>query len=122
VAAAMRAAGHDTGRGTARIRAGGKVSISRRALVGFVAALVLWTAMALFWFVATPGEGHVCSLLQTPAEAGETEPPPLTDAELAELTRQRCDRPPSLTSILVFGTGYVVIIGVFAARGTRLAA
>jgi hypothetical protein len=95
------------------------VSTGRGSLVGFVAVLVLWTALALFWFMATPGEGHVCGLLQTPTAVGEPSPPPLTDAELIELTNERCGRPPSLASILVFGTGYLVMIGAFAARSTR---
>jgi hypothetical protein len=93
------------------------VNIRGRSLVGLIAALVLWTALALFWFVATPGEAHVCSILgaQTTDANGQT----LTQAEMDELQRQRCERPPSPVAILVFGNGYVVIIGLFAVWADR---
>jgi hypothetical protein len=84
-----------------------------RWLVGLVAALVLWTAMAWVW-VAVSGNAHVCSILA--ASVGE---PELTSAEQLELTRERCRPRASVADIVVFGTGYVVILavfGVFAAR------
>ena len=93
------------------------MSISRRSLVGFAAALALWTAMAWFW-VTVSGNAHVCSLLQAPTAAGQTEAP-LTEAEQQEQTRQRCGPRASLGDILVFGTGYVVILGLFAVCATR---
>ncbi len=93
------------------------MSISRRSLVGLVAALVLWSALALFWLITTPGEARVCSILgaQTTDANGQA----LTQAEMDELTRQRCERGPSLGVILLFGNGYVVIIGLFAVWADR---
>lgn len=95
------------------------MSISRRSLVGLVAVLVLWTALALFWLIATPGEGRVCSILgaQTTDANGQT--PALTQAEMERLVSERCERGPSLGVILLFGNGYVVIIGLFAVWADR---
>jgi hypothetical protein len=93
------------------------VSISRRSVVGLVAALVLWTALALFWLIATPGEAHVCGIVgvQTTDANGQT----LTQAEMDRLVSERCDRGPSLGVILLFGNGYVVIVGLFAVWADR---
>jgi hypothetical protein len=90
--------------------------VSRAALVGLATALVLWTALSLFWLIATPGEAHVCTIIAPEAAPGEPSLPPLTQAEWDELTHQQCDRPPSPLAILVFGTGYVLIIAGFLAR------
>lgn len=84
-----------------------------RSLLALIAALVLWTAMA--WIVTTVMEGgHVCSILSTVDGNGQTEQ--LTQAELDKLTHERCDRGPSMGGILLFGTGYVVIIAAFVVR------
>ena len=92
--------------------------ISRRSLVTFAAALVLWSALALF-MVTTRG-GHICSLLQPVRVAGATEPLPQTDAEWAEFTHQRCDRPlQDFVGNLVIAAGYVVIVGAFVLNSRR---
>jgi hypothetical protein len=92
------------------------VSISRRSLFGFVAALLLWSALAVVW-VGLTGNAHVCSILQTPDADGQT--PELTEAEQVALTNERCGPRASLVDILVFGTGYVVIITAFVVYATR---
>jgi len=93
------------------------VSISRRSIVGLVAALVLWSALA--WLTVTVNAGgHVCTILgPDPDVNGQT--PELTQAEWDELTHRQCDRPPSPVAILVFGTGYVVIVAGFLALADR---
>ncbi len=96
------------------------MSISRRSLVGLIAALVLWSALA--WLTDTVNAGaHVCSILGLPEQTtdanGQTRA--LTQAEMDKWVRERCDRPPSPVAILVFGTGYVVIIAVFVGRADR---
>lgn len=88
----------------------------RRALT-LAAALVLWTAMAWAWVTVT-GNMHVCSILQTISAAGEPTPPPLTQAEMDAWTRERCGPRASFADILIFGTGYLVIIGVAAIRAS----
>lgn len=94
------------------------MSIGRATLVGFAAALVLWSLLAWFWVVMT-GSAHVCSILQAPAAVGERSPRPMTAVEQLEYANQRCGPRPSLGVILVFGAGYVLIIGAIAARVTR---
>lgn len=89
--------------------------MSRAALVGLATALVLWTALAWLTVTVTDG-GHVCGILVPDPAPGEPSLAPLTQAELDQLTHERCDRPPSPVAILVFGTGYVVIVAGFLAR------
>lgn len=89
---------------------------SRRALLSFVAALVLWTAAGWAWVEVT-GNAHVCSLLQAPGPDGRQ--PELTEAEQIELTRERCGPRASLGDILLVATGYVVIVTGFALYATR---
>ena len=91
------------------------MSISRRWLVGLVAALVLWTALATLVTTVMEG-GYVCSILTPTTDANGQQ---LTQAEMDKLTRERCDRGPSLGGILLFGTGYVVIVAGFLARADR---
>jgi hypothetical protein len=93
---------------------GSGMSRNMRWLVGLAAALVLWTAMAWVW-VTVSGNAHVCGIL-SPAAVGA---PELTEAEQQELTRERCGPRPSVADFVVFGTGYVVILAVFAVRAER---
>jgi len=86
-----------------------------RWLVGLVAALVLWSAMAFLW-VALTGNAHVCTILQTPDANGQTLQ--LTQAEMDEYVNANCGPRASLGDILVIATGYLVILGVFAIRAT----
>lgn len=87
------------------------MSISRRSVVGLVAALVLWTAMAWLLTVTVNSGGRVCSILNTVDANGEQ----LTQDEM----RARCNRPPSPLAIFVVGMGNVVIIAAFVVRADR---
>jgi len=88
-----------------------------RWLVGLVAALVLWTAIAWVW-ITVSGNAHVCSILQPVAADGQTLAP-LTEAEQDDLIRERCGPRASVGDILVFASGYLVIVGVFAVLAER---
>jgi hypothetical protein len=89
-----------------------------RGLVGLVAALVLWSAMAWVW-VQISGNAHVCSIVgaQTTDANGQT--PALTQAEMDELVRERCGPRASVADLMVFAAGYIVILGVVAVRAER---
>ena len=89
-----------------------------RWFVGLVAALVLWSAMAFLWVQMT-GNGHVCGILGSQTTDANGQTPALTQAEMDKLVNERCGPRPSLADIVVFGTGYLVILGVFAVRAGR---
>jgi len=90
-----------------------------RTLVSFAAALILWSAVAWFFLFHNGASAHVCSILQTSAAVGDAAPPPLTEAEQVEDVNERCGPRPGLATILIVGTGYVVIVGAFVVRATR---